>query len=45
MNGTIVQVGTPDEIFYKPLSKEIAKFVKIENIWEGKVIEKMKKSY
>jgi len=40
MNGTIVQVGTPDEIFYKPLSKEIAKFVKIENIWEGKVIEK-----
>ncbi len=40
MNGTIAQVGTPDEIFYKPLSKEIAKFVKIENIWEGKVIEK-----
>lgn len=42
MNGTIVQVGTPDEIFYKPISKEIAKFVKIENIWEGKVIEKNK---
>jgi len=40
MNGTVVQVGNPDEIFYKPISKEIAKFVKIENIWEGKVIEK-----
>lgn len=40
MDGIIVQVGTPDEIFYKPISKEIAKFVKIENIWEGKVIEK-----
>ncbi len=40
MNGTIVQVGTPDDIFYKPITKEIASFVKIENIWEGKVIEK-----
>ena len=40
MNGTIVQVGTPEEIFYKPKTKEIARFVKIENIWEGKVIEK-----
>jgi len=40
MNGTIVQVGTPDDIFYKPMTKEIARFVKIENIWEGKVIEK-----
>ncbi|MCC7573230.1 MAG: ABC transporter ATP-binding protein [Candidatus Methanofastidiosum sp.] len=40
MKGTIVQVGNPDEIFYKPVTKEIAQFVKIENIWEGKVIEK-----
>ena len=40
MNGTIVQVGTPDDIFYKPITKEIASFVKIENIWEGKFIEK-----
>ena len=37
MNGTIVQVGNPDDIFYKPITKEIAQFVKIENIWEGKV--------
>ncbi|HNR45204.1 MAG TPA: ATP-binding cassette domain-containing protein [Methanofastidiosum sp.] len=40
MNGTIVQIGTPDDIFYKPITKEIASFVKIENIWEGKVIER-----
>lgn len=40
MGGTIVQVGTPDDIFYKPITREIAKFVKIENIWEGKVLEK-----
>jgi len=43
MDGTVVQVGNPDEIFYKPISKEIAKFVKIENIWEGKVIKKNEK--
>ena len=43
MNGTVVQVGNPDEIFYKPISKEIAKFVKIENIWEGKVIKKKRR--
>jgi len=42
MNGTIVQVGNPDDIFYKPITKEIAQFVKIENIWEGKVISKKK---
>lgn len=40
MKGTIVQVGNPDEIFYKPVTKEIAQFVKIENIWEGKVANK-----
>lgn len=40
MNGTIAQIGTPEEIFYKSKTKEIARFVKIENIWEGKVIEK-----
>jgi molybdopterin-binding protein len=39
MSGTIVQVGSPDDIFYKPITKEIAHFVKIENIWEGKVLE------
>lgn len=40
MYGKIVQVGTPDEIFYKPVTKEIAQFVKIENIWEGKITNK-----
>lgn len=40
MKGTIVQVGNPEEIFYRPLTREIAQFVKIENIWEGKVTNK-----
>ncbi|MBU7015758.1 MAG: ABC transporter ATP-binding protein, partial [Theionarchaea archaeon] len=40
IDGRVVQVGTPHDIFYKPLSKEVAAFVKIENIWEGTVISK-----
>lgn len=40
MDGRIVQVGTAQDIFYKPLTREIAEFVKIENIWEGEVISK-----
>jgi len=39
MGGRIVQVGTPEEIFYKPQSTEVAAFVKIENIWCGTVSE------
>jgi len=38
MEGRIVQVGTPEEIFYKPTSVDVARFVKIENVWEAKVI-------
>jgi molybdate/tungstate transport system ATP-binding protein len=40
IEGRIVQIGTPHEIFYQPLNTEIAQFVKIENIWEGTVISK-----
>ena len=39
MGGRIIQVGTPEEIFYKPQSIDVAAFVKIENIWGGTVSE------
>ncbi len=37
MNGRIMQVGTPYEIFNKPQNEEIADFVGIENILSGVV--------
>lgn len=37
MNGQILQVGTPFEIFNKPLNEEIADFVGVENILSGTV--------
>jgi tungstate transport system ATP-binding protein len=38
MRGKIVQSGSPREIFSTPASEEIARFVGIENVLEGKVI-------
>ncbi len=35
--GKILQIGTPDEIFYSPKNKFTADFVNMENIFEGKV--------
>ncbi|HDS46237.1 MAG TPA: ATP-binding cassette domain-containing protein [Methanomicrobia archaeon] len=35
MRGRVVQVGTPKEIFNKPLNEELADFVGIENILSG----------
>ncbi len=35
IRGRIVQVGTPQEIFNKPLNEELADFVGIENILSG----------
>lgn len=35
MNGRIMQVGTPYEIFNKPVNEEIADFVGVENILSG----------
>ena len=40
MNGQILQVGNPDDIFCLPYSKEVAEFVGIENILAGTVVEK-----
>jgi tungstate transport system ATP-binding protein len=37
MNGNIVQMGKPREVFSTPASEEIAKFVGMENILEGVV--------
>ena len=39
MDGRIVQVGTPDEVFDKPVNDEIAHFVGVENVLKGEVIE------
>ena len=40
MNGEILQIGTPNEIFCLPNSREVAEFIGIENILGGVVIEK-----
>ncbi len=39
-NGEILQVGSPNEIFSSPKSKEVAEFVGIENILGGVVVER-----
>jgi len=39
MDGRIVQVGTPTEIFSHPATMDIADFVKVENIWAARVKE------
>lgn len=39
MNGRMVQVGSSAEIFYQPKGKEIARFVGIDAITGGQVIE------
>jgi len=36
-DGKIIQVGTPDEIFYEPQNDFIANFIGIENIYEAVV--------
>jgi len=38
MRGRIVQIGTPREIFSRPVSAEIAEFVGVENIFSGVVV-------
>jgi molybdopterin-binding protein len=37
MDGRIVQVGTPHDIFNRPLNEDIATFVGVENILEGEI--------
>jgi len=38
--GKIVQTGKPEEIFSQPQNKTIAKFLGLENIYQGKVLQK-----
>jgi molybdate transport system ATP-binding protein len=36
--GTVEEVGTPENIFYKPGSEFVARFVGMKNIFDGKVV-------
>jgi molybdate/tungstate transport system ATP-binding protein len=38
MNGKLMQVGTPEEIFDKPADSQVANFVGFENVLKGRVI-------
>ncbi|HIE31241.1 MAG TPA: ABC transporter ATP-binding protein [Methanosarcinales archaeon] len=38
MDGSIVQIGTPEEVFGKPITGEVASFVGVENIIDGRVV-------
>jgi len=40
MNGEILQIGSPSEIFCSPNNKEVAEFVGVENILGGIISEK-----
>lgn len=40
MNGRILQRARPEDIFFKPASKEIADFVGVETILEGRIMKK-----
>lgn len=40
MEGKLVQVGTPEEVFRKPESEFVANFVGVENLFVGKAREK-----
>lgn len=35
MNGRIVQIGTPDEVFYHPATVDVAQFVGFQNLFPG----------
>lgn len=38
MDGKLIQVGTPEEIFEKPVDSQVASFVGFENVLKGRVI-------
>lgn len=39
LDGSIVQMGTPDEVWYRPVSASVARFVGFQNIFSGMVNE------
>lgn len=40
VNGEMLQIGSPSEVFWSPKSREVAEFVGMENILCGVVVEK-----
>lgn len=40
LNGMIAQTGSPDEIFFSPKSPDIARFIGMENVLTGSVLNK-----
>ena len=36
--GAVVQIGSPEEVFYSPKSKFVADFVDMENVFDGRII-------
>jgi len=44
-NGEIVQVGSPQEVFQKPISQFVAEFVGMENIYNGDLIHEATNQY
>jgi ABC-type Fe3+/spermidine/putrescine transport system ATPase subunit len=36
--GAVVQMGSPEEVFYSPKSKFVADFVDMENVFDGRII-------
>ncbi|MBM4463460.1 MAG: ABC transporter ATP-binding protein [Chloroflexi bacterium] len=40
INGQLLQVGNPNDVFCSPQSKEVAEFVGVENILAGIIVEK-----
>jgi len=36
--GQLLQVGTPEEIFYRPVNEFVARFTRAENIWRGEIL-------
>jgi len=40
INGEILQIGSPGDIFFAPVSKRVAEFVGVENILPGTIVSK-----
>jgi tungstate transport system ATP-binding protein len=40
INGRLLQIGSPNEIFCSPSTKEVAEFIGVENILEGEIVAK-----
>lgn len=38
-NGTIIQSGSPEQVFHKPKDDFVARFVGFENLFDGKILE------